>query len=79
MPFCRARSWTILVAGFAVRWLTMRMLIALLAVALMPTLAELSLGAGQAQAAASCRQSYNVCLARCAAKQPKMPALPDQI
>jgi hypothetical protein len=42
------------------------MLISLLAVALMPTLAELGFGAGQAQAAASCRQSYNVCLARCA-------------
>ena len=43
----------------------MRMLIALLAVALMPTLVELSLGAREAQAAATCRQSYNVCLARC--------------
>jgi len=44
----------------------MRMLIALLAVALMPTFMELSFGASEAQAAASCRQSYNVCLARCA-------------
>jgi hypothetical protein len=44
----------------------MRMLIALLAVALMPTLVELSLGAGDAQAATSCRLRYNVCLARCA-------------
>jgi hypothetical protein len=43
----------------------MRMLIALLAVALMSGLVELSLGASEAQAAASCRQSYNVCLARC--------------
>jgi hypothetical protein len=43
----------------------MRMLIAWLAVALMPTLVELSLGAGEAQAAWSCRQRYNVCLARC--------------
>jgi hypothetical protein len=43
----------------------MRMLIALLALALMPTLAELSFGAGEAQAAWTCRQRYNVCLARC--------------
>ena len=43
----------------------MRMLIALLAVALVTTVAELSLGASEAQAAASCRQSYHVCLARC--------------
>ena len=43
----------------------MRMLIALLAVALMPSLVELSLGPSEAQAAASCRQSYTVCQARC--------------
>ena len=43
----------------------MRILITLLAVALMPTLVELSLGAGEAQAATTCRQRYNVCLARC--------------
>ena len=43
----------------------MRMLIAVLALALMPTLAELSLGASEAQAAWTCRQRYNVCLARC--------------
>ena len=45
----------------------MRMLIALLALALVPSLVELSLGAGQAQAGASCKQRYNVCLARCGA------------
>lgn len=45
----------------------MRMLIALLAVALMPTLVELSLGAGKAQAGTSCKQRYNVCLTRCGA------------
>ena len=44
----------------------MRMLIALLAVALMPTLVELSLGAKEAKAATSCRELYAVCLARCA-------------
>jgi len=49
----------------------MRMLIALLAVALMPTLAELSLGASEAQAAASCRQRYSVCLARCDGNSPR--------
>ena len=43
----------------------MRILITLLAVALMPTLVELSLGAGEAQAATTCRQRYNICLARC--------------
>jgi hypothetical protein len=45
----------------------MRMLIALLAVALTLTFVELGLGASEVQAAASCRQSYNVCLARCGA------------
>ncbi len=49
----------------------MRMLIALLAAALMPTLTELSLGAGQAQAAASCGESYAVCLARCGPNSPR--------
>jgi hypothetical protein len=42
------------------------MLIALLAVALTLALAELSLGAKDANAATSCRELYAVCLARCA-------------
>jgi len=44
----------------------MRMLIALLAVALTLTFVELSLGASEVQAASNyCKHRYNLCLARC--------------
>lgn len=45
----------------------MRMLIALLAVALTLSFVELGLGAGDAQAATSCKLRYSACLARCPA------------
>jgi hypothetical protein len=43
----------------------MRMLIAFLALALTLTFAELGRGAGEAQAATSCKRAYNACLVRC--------------
>ncbi len=43
----------------------MRMLIALLALALTLTLVELGPGASDAQAASSCKRAYNACLGRC--------------
>jgi hypothetical protein len=49
----------------------MRMLIATLAVALTLTLLTLGRGAGDVEAAASCRQIYQVCLARCGANSPR--------
>ena len=45
----------------------MRILIALLALALTLSFVELGLGASDAQAAWSCKQRYNICLARCPA------------
>ncbi len=45
----------------------MRMLIALLALALVPSLVELSLGAGKRRRGRAAEQRYNVCLARCGA------------
>ena len=43
----------------------MRMLMALLAVALALTFVEIGFGAREAQAASSCKRAYNACLGRC--------------
>ena len=47
----------------------MRLIIGLLAASLTLTFVELGLGASEVEAAWSCKQRYNVCLARCHANR----------